>query len=98
MLKIKLGNNTLSLILCFFFRFTEIRETIQGKQEERLPFFSFAFPESFKKRFSQEYENFVKNSERLTTPFDIHATLKHILGKNILRTHNCKQCQNNLKS
>ncbi|XP_037813807.1 uncharacterized protein LOC119604954 [Lucilia sericata] len=60
-------------------RFTEIRETLQGKQEERLPFFSFAFPESFKKRFPQEYEHFVKNSERLTTPFDIHATLVHIL-------------------
>ncbi|EDW80949.1 uncharacterized protein Dwil_GK11802 [Drosophila willistoni] len=60
-------------------RFAEVRATLQGKQEERLPFFSFAFPESFKKRFPQEYSNFVANEERLTTPFDIHATLKHII-------------------
>uniref|UniRef100_A0A1A9X438 DUF229 domain-containing protein n=1 Tax=Glossina brevipalpis TaxID=37001 RepID=A0A1A9X438_9MUSC len=60
-------------------RFQEVRNTLQGKQEERLPFFSFAFPDSFKKRFPREYANFVKNSERLTTPFDIHATLAHIL-------------------
>lgn len=67
--------------MIYFFRFSEVRSTLQGKQEERLPFFSFTFPESFKKRFPQEYKNFVQNSDRLTTPFDIHATLKHILGK-----------------
>ncbi|KAI9580308.1 hypothetical protein GQX74_000301 [Glossina fuscipes] len=60
-------------------RFADVRNTVQGKQEERLPFFSFAFPDSFKKRFPREYANFVNNSERLTTPFDIHATLTHIL-------------------
>ncbi|XP_075146470.1 uncharacterized protein LOC142220931 [Haematobia irritans] len=60
-------------------RFSDVRSTLQGKQEERLPFFSFTFPESFKKRFPREYENFVENIDRLTTPFDVHATLKHIL-------------------
>ncbi|EDW67207.1 uncharacterized protein [Drosophila virilis] len=60
-------------------RFAEVRATLQGKQEERLPFFSFVFPESFKKRFPQEYKNFVANEHRLTTPFDIHATLKHLI-------------------
>ncbi|XP_022209974.1 uncharacterized protein LOC111065853 [Drosophila obscura] len=60
-------------------RFAEVRATLQGKQEERLPFFSFAFPESFKKRFPQEYKNFLANEQRLTTPFDVHATLKHII-------------------
>ncbi|KAH8375052.1 hypothetical protein KR200_011679 [Drosophila serrata] len=60
-------------------RFAEVRATLQGKQEERLPFFSFAFPETFKKRFPQEYKNFLANEEHLTTPFDIHATLQHII-------------------
>ncbi|KAH8369372.1 hypothetical protein KR009_009219 [Drosophila setifemur] len=69
-------------------RFAEVRATLQGKQEERLPFFSFAFPESFKKRFRQEYKNFLTNEQRLTTPFDIHATLKHIIRKSrIQRPH-----------
>jgi len=62
-------------------RFAEVRATLQGKQEERLPFFSFTFPESFKKRFPQEYKNFLANEHHLATPFDIHATLKHILRK-----------------
>ncbi|XP_034112705.2 uncharacterized protein LOC117573538 isoform X1 [Drosophila albomicans] len=60
-------------------RFADVRATLQGKQEERLPFFSFTFPESFKKRFSQEYKNFVDNAERLSTPFDVHATLMHLI-------------------
>ncbi|XP_030372616.1 uncharacterized protein LOC115622717 isoform X2 [Scaptodrosophila lebanonensis] len=60
-------------------RFAEVRATLQGKQEERLPFFSFTFPESFKKRFPKEYNNFVANEQSLSTPFDIHATLKHII-------------------
>ncbi|XP_017845293.1 uncharacterized protein LOC108601853 isoform X2 [Drosophila busckii] len=60
-------------------RFAEVRATLQGKQEERLPFFSFTFPDSFKKRFPEEYSNFVANEDRLTTPFDVHATLEHIM-------------------
>ncbi|XP_034484928.1 uncharacterized protein LOC117789874 [Drosophila innubila] len=60
-------------------RFADVRATLQGKQEERLPFFSFTFPESFKKRFPQEYNNFVNNEQRLSTPFDVHATLMHLI-------------------
>jgi len=62
-------------------RFADIRATLQGKQEERLPFFSFAFPDSFKKRFPKQYNNFVQNADRLTTPFDIHATFQDLLSK-----------------
>ncbi|XP_067648400.1 uncharacterized protein [Eurosta solidaginis] len=61
-------------------RFAEVRATLQGKQEERLPFFSFTFPKAFRNRFPQEYANFVANAEHLTTPFDIHATLQHLLS------------------
>ncbi|XP_055903067.1 uncharacterized protein LOC129939183 [Eupeodes corollae] len=61
-------------------RFSDVRNTLQGKQEERLPFFSFAFPESFKNRHPQEYRNFQENVNRLTTPFDIHETLLDILN------------------
>lgn len=63
------------------FRFAEVRSTLQGKQEERLPFFSFIFPEAFKQRYTAEYANFKKNLHRLTTPFDVHATFLDILRK-----------------
>jgi len=60
-------------------RFAEIRNTLQGKLEERLPFFSFTFPDRFKQEYPLQYKNFRINTERLTTPFDIHATLEDIL-------------------
>ncbi|XP_011197023.1 uncharacterized protein Lly_3 [Zeugodacus cucurbitae] len=61
-------------------RFAEVRATLQGKQEERLPFFSFTFPKAFQERFPEEYANFKANVDHLTTPFDVHATLQHILA------------------
>lgn len=60
-------------------RFTEIRDTVQGKQEERNPFFSFAFPPWFKEKYRDAYDNFSKNVDRLTTPFDIYSTLRQVL-------------------
>lgn len=61
-------------------RFATIRNTLQGKQEERLPFFSFIFPDWFKVHYREQYNNFRENTKRLTTPFDIHATLHDILS------------------
>lgn len=60
-------------------RFAKIRNTLQGKLEERLPFFSFVFPSWFKRRYPLQYRNFQTNVDRLTTPFDIHETLEDIL-------------------
>ena len=58
-------------------RFGEIRETLSGKYEERLPFAHIYVPEEWRN------QNLSINQNRLTSPFDIHATLKHILfGKN----------------
>ncbi|XP_013399303.1 uncharacterized protein LOC106165596 [Lingula anatina] len=61
-------------------RYGKLRETFQGKLEERLPFFSFRFPEKFQKLYPEAYRNFVTNAQRLTTPFDIHATFIDILN------------------
>lgn len=60
-------------------RFSAARQTPQGKLEERLPFMSWIFPQSFRKKYPQAIENFQKNIPRLTTPFDIHATLVSLL-------------------
>ncbi|XP_064611704.1 LOW QUALITY PROTEIN: uncharacterized protein LOC135475699 [Liolophura sinensis] len=60
-------------------RFDKIRETVQGKLEERMPYFVFRFPPEFEKRYSTALKNFRTNSLRLSTPFDIHETFKDIL-------------------
>lgn len=60
-------------------RFTNIRNTQQGKQEERLPFFTFVFPPWFERTHPDAVRNFRTNAGRLTTPFDIYPTLKNVL-------------------
>ncbi|XP_048514865.1 uncharacterized protein LOC105688188 isoform X2 [Athalia rosae] len=74
-----LNNTVLILMSDHGHRFAEIRNTLQGKQEERLPFFSFTFPTWFKQVYPHAYANFVYNSQHLTTPFDVHKTLEAIL-------------------
>jgi hypothetical protein len=67
-------------------RFQHLRETVQGKMEERNPFFAVSLPPSFKTNYSGAYENLLTNSKRLTTPYDIHATFHDILDfRNVSR-------------
>lgn len=62
-----------------YFRFADIRNTQQGKQEERMPMFAFIFPSWFSHKYPEAIANFRKNSKRLTTPFDINPTLKDLI-------------------
>ncbi|RXG74047.1 hypothetical protein Avbf_00684 [Armadillidium vulgare] len=59
-------------------RFSAMRSTQEGKQEERLPFFSMYLPQKFKTRYPSAADNVRVNAERLTSPFDIHETLKDL--------------------
>lgn len=82
LLNVRILNNRLK----YFFpvrisRFAEVRNTLQGKLEERLPFFSFIFPDAFKQRYSKEYAQFKNNLHRLSTPFDVHETFMDLLRK-----------------
>lgn len=61
-------------------RFSSLRSTLQGKQEERLPFFGFAFPKWFQTKHSDAFKNFKANAEKLTTPFDLYPTFRDILN------------------
>lgn len=74
----------------FNLRFAEVRNTLQGKLEERLPFFSFIFPESFKQRYSKEYAQFKVNLHRLATPFDVHETFLDLLREFSILQKNCE--------
>ncbi|KAI5713548.1 hypothetical protein M8J76_001109 [Diaphorina citri] len=60
--------------------FANVRNTQQGKLEERLPFFSFVFPPWFATKYPEAHSAFTKNADRLATPFDIHATLADVLS------------------
>ncbi|XP_044752089.1 uncharacterized protein LOC123311992 [Coccinella septempunctata] len=74
-------NNTILVVFADHgHRFAEIRNTLQGKQEERLPFFSIILPPWFQKKYPKNYKYLRNNIERLATPFDVHATLKSILN------------------
>lgn len=59
-------------------RFSAVRRFVQGKHEERNPFMSFRFPPSFEKKHPDAMKNLRTNVHRLSTPFDVHATLRDI--------------------
>ena len=61
-------------------RFSSLRKTIQGKLEERFPFMSITTPKWFREKHEDLYNNLVYNSRVLTSPFDVYATLRHILS------------------
>lgn len=61
-------------------RWGSIRDTYIGRLEERLPALLISFPPSFIKKYSNLVENVKINAFRLTTPFDLFATLKNILS------------------
>uniref|UniRef100_A0A7M5X907 Uncharacterized protein n=2 Tax=Clytia hemisphaerica TaxID=252671 RepID=A0A7M5X907_9CNID len=57
----------------------DFRNTKQGRMEEFLPFYSIILPPGFKRRHKDLYLNMKANTEVLTSHFDVHATLQHIL-------------------
>lgn len=61
-------------------RFSNFRKTIQGKLEERFPFMSMTMPKWFRDRYPDLFNNLVHNSRVLTSPFDVYATLRHVLS------------------
>ena len=50
--------------------------------EERSPIFSIMFPEWFKRSFPQLVEQVRLNSNVTISPYDIHATLQHLISLN----------------
>ena len=54
------------------------RATMTGKLEERLPFMSFTFPSWFPEKYPEEFSNFQRNSQILTSHFDVYSTMQHL--------------------
>lgn len=74
-------NNSIAILMSDHgARFSSVRSTLQGKYEERLPFFSFILPKWFASRFPNAYAHLQENARsRLLTPFDIYSTVMTVL-------------------
>lgn len=60
-------------------RFGPVRKLVTGWMEERLPFLFFWLPTWFRERHPDIVTALKVNRNRLTNPYDLHLTLKHIL-------------------
>ena len=78
-------NNTLVIFLSDHgMRWGSIRSTSLGWLEERLPFIYFWIPERFRKKYPDTYKNLITNKNRLTSPYDVHVTLRDVLFRSKL--------------
>nr|CAD7570537.1 unnamed protein product [Timema californicum] len=93
-----LNNTVLVFLSDHGIRWGGIRGTYQGRLEERLPFLFFSFPEWFRERYSIALTNMRRNSRRLTTPFDLHSTLKDLIDLQILQDNSIKRRTRELNS
>ncbi|KAF5293097.1 hypothetical protein FQA39_LY13707 [Lamprigera yunnana] len=75
-----LNNTVLIFMSDHGIRWGDIRSTYQGRMEERLPFLFMTLPKAYQLQFHQAMTNLNKNTRKLTTPFDLHETLKDLLN------------------
>lgn len=70
------------------FRWGQITLTAQGHIEERLPFVYFLIPHNFRARYKKAVQYLETNAAaRLTTAYDVHETLLHLLDETQLQDH-----------
>lgn len=83
-------------------RFGPVRHLPTGWLEERLPFMFMWLPEWFREEHPEIVQALKINRNRLTNPYDLHMTLKHILElsgrtKEQPAATSCPQCQSIFK-
>lgn len=74
-----LDNTILIFLSDHGLRFGNILLTRSGWLEERLPFLFLSFPVHFQQNYRNKYEMLKTNAKRLTSPYDLHLTLKDVL-------------------
>uniref|UniRef100_A0A182Y378 Uncharacterized protein n=1 Tax=Anopheles stephensi TaxID=30069 RepID=A0A182Y378_ANOST len=79
-------------------RFGPVRMLLTGWLEERLPFNFIWLPDWFREEHPEIVQALKINRNRLTNPYDLHATLKHVLelsGRidNLPGPLSCPNCQ-----
>ncbi|CAH1954114.1 unnamed protein product [Acanthoscelides obtectus] len=85
-----LNNTALVLMSDHGIRWGGIRQTYQGRMEERLPFVFVVLPTWYRNNYDRAYSNLKRNARRLTTPFDLHETLYDLLDPYGLSGENLK--------
>lgn len=89
-------NNTIVVFMSDHgMRWGDIRTTFIGRMEERLPYVHIILPDWFKATYRQAYRNLQINQYRLTTPFDLHETLKSFTNLSSLEPEYLHELQNN---
>uniref|UniRef100_A0A0A1X6X0 GLC7-interacting protein 3 n=1 Tax=Zeugodacus cucurbitae TaxID=28588 RepID=A0A0A1X6X0_ZEUCU len=94
------------MVVVFFsdhgLRFGPARTTASGHMEERLPFIFIWLPQYLKQKYPSFVNALSANKNRLTTPYDLHMTLKHLLSmservedksKFLTVAEGCQNCQ-----
>ncbi|ALC39230.1 CG16854, partial [Drosophila busckii] len=85
-------NRTLVLLMSDHgMRWGSFRKTYQGMMEERQPLLIALYPDWLQKRYPLAIANLQTNAKRLTTPFDLHATLLHLLDMQQLEADNLQR-------
>ncbi|XP_063412574.1 uncharacterized protein LOC134695292 [Mytilus trossulus] len=74
-----LNNTFLALFGDHGIRSGKVRPTFIGQLEERLPMMFMYVPPWFKTKYCSYFKNLRTNARRLTTHFDTHSTLLHLL-------------------
>ncbi|CAC5420467.1 unnamed protein product [Mytilus coruscus] len=74
-----LNNTFLALLGDHGIRSGKVRPTFIGQLEERLPLMFIYVPPWFKTKYCSYFKNLRTNARRLTTHFDTHSTLLHLL-------------------
>lgn len=57
----------------------DVRNTMQGKLEERLPWLSISVPAWLEEKYPDITSSLEENQHVISSPFDLHATLHHVL-------------------
>ncbi|EDV91118.1 GH17275 [Drosophila grimshawi] len=78
-------------------RFGQLRALKTGFLEERMPIMYISLPRWFKNKYPEFVHSLQLNQNRLTSPYDIYATLKHILQldtplNDLPRPEGCPRC------
>jgi hypothetical protein len=73
-------NNTVFILMSDHgMSYGKYMELEQGMLESRMPMMTIAFPVWFEEKYSRAVGNMRRNARRLSTPFDLHETLKDLL-------------------
>ncbi|CAH1109102.1 unnamed protein product [Psylliodes chrysocephalus] len=86
----RLDNTVLIFMSDHGIRWGDIRQTFQGRMEERLPFVFLLLPKYFQHKYNTAYQNLKLNTRRLTTPYDLHETLIDLANPELLVEENLK--------